>query len=135
MANYYYINIESEKMTQDVANEIFQTITPKQRIRWFDFSEGHLSYNTRGLIDITDILNAYDFNDKEDKIEIKDEFELVYEGTEKEQPEELSEEVKEALKTVKLEIDNIKKVLKNVNLTMPSLPNIENNHWWMELIK
>lgn len=79
MANYYYINIESEKMTQNVANEIFQTIVPKQRVRCFSFSEGHLNYNTRGFIDVTEVLEAYGFNDKEDKIEIKDEFELVYE--------------------------------------------------------
>ena len=82
MANYYYINIESEKMTQDVANEIFQTIAPKQRVRHFSFSEGHLNYNTRGLVDVTEVLEAYGFNDDEDKIEIKDEFELVYESLE-----------------------------------------------------
>lgn len=80
MANYYYVNIESEKMTQDVANEIFQTIVPKQRIRWFKFSEGHLYYNSRGLVDIAPILNAYGFNDKEDKIEVEDEFEYAYEN-------------------------------------------------------
>ena len=68
MANYYYIDIESEKMTQDVANEIFQTIVPKQKVRWFNFNEGHLNYNTRGLVEINEILNAYGFNDQEDKI-------------------------------------------------------------------
>ncbi len=84
MANYYYINIESDKMTQEVANEIFQTIVPKQRVRHFSFSEGNLNYNTRGLVDVTEILEAYGFNDEEDKIEIKDEFELVYESLEEE---------------------------------------------------
>ena len=80
MANYYYIDIKSEKMTQDVANEILQTITPRQRIRHFAFSEGHLHYNTRGIVDISNILNTYGFDDSE--ISIKDEFELVYENLE-----------------------------------------------------
>lgn len=78
MANYYYVKIESEKMTQDVANEIFQTIAPKQLVRSFHFCQGVLRYNTRGLEDISEILVAHGFNDEEDKIEIKDEFELVY---------------------------------------------------------
>ena len=135
MANYYYITIESEKMTQDVANEFFQTIAPKQRVRWFEFSEGYLNYNTRGLIDITKILEAYGFNDEEDKIEVKDEFELAYENIEEDQQEELSEEAKKALESVKQEINKVKDLLKDVNLTMPSLPNTENNYWWMGLIK
>ena len=80
MANYYYINIESEKMTQDVANEIFQTIVSKQQIRWFEFKEGRLNYNARGLEDISEILAAYGFNDDEDKIEIKDEFNYAYDN-------------------------------------------------------
>ena len=78
MANYYYVTIKSTKMTQGVANEILQTLANKCRIRHFDFSEGHLSYNTRGLIDISEILNTYDFNN--DEVTIKDEFDLVYEG-------------------------------------------------------
>lgn len=82
MANYYYVDIESEKMTQDVANEILQTIAPKQRIRCFNFSEGHLSYNTRGFINIGAILESHGFNLEEDKIDIKDEFAMVYENME-----------------------------------------------------
>ena len=84
MANYYYVTIKSTKMTQGVANEILQTLANQCRIRHFDFCEGYLSYNTRGLIDISDILNAYDFNDSE--IEIKDEFDLVYEQNDNFQP-------------------------------------------------
>ena len=80
MANYYYVKIESDKMTQDVANEILQTIAPKQLIRSFHYREGMLSFNTRGLEDITPILIAYDFNEEEDKIEVKDEFEYAYEN-------------------------------------------------------
>ena len=84
MANYYYVTIESEKMTQEVANEIFNVISSKNRIRRFSFNEGYLSYNSRGLTDITDILNKYNFNDEEDEISVKDEFQLVYEALEKE---------------------------------------------------
>jgi hypothetical protein len=47
-------------------------------VRHFSFHNGYLNYNTRGLVDITEILNAYGFNDKEDKIEIKNEFDLIY---------------------------------------------------------
>lgn len=83
MANYYYVDIKSEKMNQDIANEIFNEISSKNKIRRFNFSEGYLSYNSRGLTDITDILNKYNFNDEEDEISIKDEFELVYETIEK----------------------------------------------------
>lgn len=80
MANYYYVEIKSDKMTQDVANEIFQAIVPKQLVRSFHFCQGALKYNTKGLEDIGDILTAYGFNDEEDKVEIKDEFDLVYDN-------------------------------------------------------
>lgn len=81
MANYYYVKIESDKMTQEVANEIFQVITTKNKVRSFNFNEGYLSYNTRGLTDIGSILENNGFIDEE--IEIKDEFELVYEANNK----------------------------------------------------
>lgn len=77
MANYYFVTIKSEKMTQEVANEIFQAIEPKHLIREFHFHEGYLYYNTRGLLDISDILNKYKFDDRVDKIEVKDEFDYV----------------------------------------------------------
>lgn len=47
-------------------------------IRHFNFTVGQLTYNTRGLTDIEDILKEYEFTDED--IEIKDEFELVYEN-------------------------------------------------------
>lgn len=81
MANYYYIKIESDKMTQKVANEIFQVIATKNKVRSFNFNEGHLSYNTRGLTDISSILENNGFIDEE--IEVKDEFELAYEADNK----------------------------------------------------
>ena len=76
----YHITIKSKKMTQEVANEIFQAIVPKQIVRLFSFHEGYLSYHTERLIDISEILEAYGFNDEEDKIEVKDEFEYAYEN-------------------------------------------------------
>lgn len=77
MANYYYVTIKSDKMTQEVASKIFQKITTLNFIRHFTFSNGYLHYNTRGLTDIGDILEEYQFTD--DDIEIKDEFQLYYE--------------------------------------------------------
>lgn len=78
MANYYYITIKSDKMTQEVASKIFQKMATSNFIRHFNFTVGQLNYNTRGLTDIEDILKEYEFT--EEDIEIKDEFELVYEN-------------------------------------------------------
>ena len=35
MANYYYVKIESEKMTQEVASKIFQEMATKNKIGLF----------------------------------------------------------------------------------------------------
>lgn len=78
MANYYYVTIKSDKMTQEVASKIFQKMATSNLIRHFEFTMGELIYNTRGLTDIEDILKEYNFTDQD--IEIKDEFELVYEN-------------------------------------------------------
>lgn len=80
MANYYYVTIESDKMTQEVASKIFQKMSTSNLIRHFNFIEGHLNYNTRGLTDIVDILEEYGFTDED--IEVKDEFDLAYEQME-----------------------------------------------------
>ena len=82
MANFYYVTIESDKMTQEVASEIFLEMAKKNLIRHFDFCQGYLKYNTRGLTDITEILERYGFTDEE--IEVKDEFQLLYETMEAE---------------------------------------------------
>lgn len=79
MANYYYVTIKSEKMTQEIANKIFQEIASKNLIRGFGFHKGCLTYNTRGLTDITTILNEAGIVDEE--IEVKDEFDLAYENS------------------------------------------------------
>ena len=76
MANYYYVTIKSDKMTQEVAAEILQEMATKNLIRAFTYHEGYLYYNTRGLTDISPILNKAGFVDSE--IDVKDEFDLVY---------------------------------------------------------
>lgn len=75
MANYYYVKIESEKMTQEVASKIFQEMATKNKIRNFNFHEGYLTYNTRGLTDIREILESIGFTDEE--VEVKSEFDYV----------------------------------------------------------
>lgn len=77
MANYYYVKIESEKMTQEVASKILQELTTKNKIRSFNFHEGYLTYNTRGITDISEILDEVGFTDEE--VEVKSEFDLTYE--------------------------------------------------------
>ena len=91
MANYFYVKIDSEKMTQNVACEIFNEMVDKNKIRHFDFVTGHVSYNTRGLTDIQHILDTYGITDEE--IEIKDEFELAYEAEAKTIYEVIQEEI------------------------------------------
>lgn len=124
MANYYYITIKSDKMTQEVANQIFQEMATKNKIRSFNFHEGYLTYNTRGLTDITNILESVGFTDEE--VEVKSEFDLAY--------EDLPEETKQALNTIKNEINKAKDLLKGVNLTTPYLPKMDNEKWWIGLI-
>lgn len=74
MANYYDVVIKSEKMTQKVASEILQEIgATKKQIRWFNFNEGYLAYNTRGLLDISNILEKNGFTEENATVEIIDE--------------------------------------------------------------
>ena len=76
MANYYSTKIESNKCSQEMAGEIFQKLMNKSRVRDFSFIEtGCLSYNTRGLLDISDILERYGISENE--ISIKDEGDLT----------------------------------------------------------
>lgn len=100
MANYYYVTIKSDKMTQEVASKIFQKISASNLIRHFNFIEGHLNYNTRGLTDIVDILEEYGFTDED--IEVIDEFELVEKAIEmpRRSAQELIDYEKEAFEKV-----------------------------------
>ena len=78
MANYYYVKIKNENINQELAAKILAQFATSCRVRHFSFCEGCISYNTRGLIDISDILEEYGINEAE--IEIIDEFELVENG-------------------------------------------------------
>ena len=93
MANYYYVTIKSDKMTQEVASKILQEMASKNKIRNFSFHEGYLTYNTRGLTDIATILKEAGFVDEE--IEVKDEFELAYENFTEEELRAMGEKNKE----------------------------------------
>ena len=77
MANYYYITIKSEKMTQEIAAEIFTEFSKTNKIRNFNYIiDGYLYIDSRGLsMQVGKILDKYGFTDEE--IDIKDEFELA----------------------------------------------------------
>ena len=48
--NYYDININSQKINQQIASEILSNIVQSNRIRSFSFIEnGKISLNTRGI--------------------------------------------------------------------------------------
>lgn len=77
MANYYYITIKSDKMTQNIAAEIFVELSSSNLIRAFEYSgNGYLHFNSRGVsARIGKILEKYGFTDEE--VEVKDEFDNV----------------------------------------------------------
>lgn len=78
MANCYTVEITNEeKVNQNLALEIFNILVQKARVRSFDFCEcGKIEYNTRGLVDVTEILEKYDITDEDIKVE--DEFERFW---------------------------------------------------------
>lgn len=97
MANYYYVEIKSEKLTQEAAAEIFNHIMHHQRVRWFDFSEGGIiKYNSRGLEDVSEILEKYGITEEEIKIE--DEFKRIYNSLPPEEPKQMEEGAKPSKK-------------------------------------
>ena len=64
-----------------------------QRVRWFDFSEGGIiKYNSRGLEDVSEILEKYGITEEEIKIE--DEFERFYNSLPPEELKQMEEEAK-----------------------------------------
>lgn len=77
MANYHKIVIETPKMTQNVALDIFQYLAQHNRIRSFDFNEGELSIYIRGYTELSSLLISHGF-DKEDYTSVADEFTLAY---------------------------------------------------------
>lgn len=78
MANYYYTTIKSDKMTQKIAAEIFNKLAEERKVRYFNYNENQLKFNTHGLVDIQNVLDKH--NIKEEEMKVKDEFELVYEN-------------------------------------------------------
>ena len=73
MANYYYVKIK-KNVNQELAAEIFARLATFCKIRQFSFRGDSVTYNTRGLIDIEDLLEKYGIN--EEDIDVADEFEL-----------------------------------------------------------
>ena len=78
MANYYYVTIESENVNQELAAKLLARFATSCEVRHFSFCKGCISYNTRGFIDIRDIIEEYGIDGKE--VDVVDEFELVEEG-------------------------------------------------------
>ena len=93
MANYYYVEIKSKKIDSKAAVEIFNYIMRHRRVRWFDFSEGGIiKYNSRGLEDISEILEKYGITEEEVKVE--DEFERFYNSISPEELKQIEETAK-----------------------------------------
>jgi len=76
MANYFYTEIHSEKLTAAIAAEILAKIGTERPINNFTYYDGHLECYTRGLTNISNILNSYGFTNEEVKVE--DEFERFW---------------------------------------------------------
>lgn len=107
MANYYWVQLHSEKITQEVAAEIFIRLSSSCLVRHYNYTEGgHISYNSRGLIDISDILEKYYIDEEE--LEIEDEFERFYKSLSPEEYERMVEEAKQYLPIVKEKTDALK---------------------------
>jgi hypothetical protein len=93
MANYFYIEIHSKKLTAVIASEILVKIESERLIHNFTYCDGYLKCYTRGLTDISDILNSYGFTNEEVKIE--DEFERFWNSLSEEEYKKICEESKE----------------------------------------
>ena len=78
MANYYYVTIESENVNQELAAKILARFATSCEVRYFSFCKGCIDSNTRGLVDIRDIIKEYSIDEKE--IDVVDEFELIENG-------------------------------------------------------
>lgn len=76
MANYYYVEINSEKLTASLAAEILAFIGENGGVNNFNYYDGHLDYYMRGLKNISEIIRPYNFTDEE--IKVKDEFEYAW---------------------------------------------------------
>ena len=90
MANYFYTEIHSEKLTAAIAAEILAKIGAERSINNFTYYDGNLECYTRGLTNISDVLNSYGFTNEEVKVE--DEFEKFWNSLPKEEYEKICEE-------------------------------------------
>ena len=78
--NYYDTYIESEKVTQELAAQIFNRLIEERQVRSFNYSgAGSISYSSRGIGNINDLLTAANIDQTE--VSVKSEFEQ-YEETE-----------------------------------------------------
>ena len=85
MANYWYVDINSNNLTAEAASEILKYTGENHLIRNFSYNHGNyvdgkfggeLHMNTRGLPNIISILEKYGITEEEMKWE--DEFDAVY---------------------------------------------------------
>ena len=85
MANYWYVDINSNNLTADAASEILKYTGENHLIRSFNYNHGNyvngklggeLHMNTRGLPNIVSILEKYGITENEMKWE--DEFEVAW---------------------------------------------------------
>lgn len=85
MANYWYIDINSNNLTAEAAGEILKYTGENHLIRSFSYNHdnyvdgkfgGELHMNTRGLPNIVGILEKYGIT--EDEMKWEDEFDAVY---------------------------------------------------------
>lgn len=105
MANYYWVRLDNERLTQEAAAEIFAELSRHCLVRNFNYTEGgHISYNTRGLIRLDLILENYGID--EDEMEIEDEFERFYKSLTPEEYERLVEENKKYVPLVQEKMNN-----------------------------
>lgn len=85
MANYWYVDINSNNLTAEAASEILKYTGESHLIRSFNYNHGacvngkiggELHMNTRGLPNIVSILEKYGIT--EDEIKWEDEFESAW---------------------------------------------------------
>ena len=85
MANYWYVDINSNNLTAEAASEILKYTGENHLIRSFNYNHGNyengkvggeLHMNTRGLPNIVSILEKYGIT--EDELKWEDEFESAW---------------------------------------------------------
>ena len=99
MANYYYVDINSDNLTAEAASEILKYTGKNHLVRNFAYHHGEyndgkiggeLHMYTRGLPNIISILEKYEIT--EDEIKWEDEFKRFWNSLPKEEYEKICEE-------------------------------------------